>query len=154
MRKAMMVFGAVLAVSSAALAQSVEHQSKDWTVFTHDGLCYIGSTPQNAAKDGKAYLLVTARGKDTDEVSAAIGTAYQPEAEVTLLTSAGSSKLFTQNDMAWAKDAATDRKIVDALKRSGSLRLKATDAEGKAVEQKYSLAGFSEAYKRMKNLCK
>ncbi len=155
LRMRMFVFTApLIAAATYAQAQSVDRQVHDWTVFTHDGLCYIGSTPQNMAKDGKAYLLVTHRGANVDEVSAAIGTAYKPGAEVTLVTGKGNMSLFSQNDMAWAKDAATDKRIVDAFKKSGNLRLKATGGDDKAVEQKYSLSGFTTAYARMKALCK
>lgn len=148
-------FAATAFLAFAANAQTVDRQVKDWTVFTHDGLCYIGSTPQNAAKDGKTYLLVTNRAAEIDEVSAAIGTLYKAGAEVTIITGKGGNhKLFSQEDMAWAKDAATDKQIVDAFKKSGNLRIKAMSANDKPVEQKYSLAGFSAAYKRMKELCK
>lgn len=151
----MLSFAASGLTAFAVQAQTVDRQIKDWTVFTHDGLCYIGSTPQNAAKDGKAYLLVTNRAASVDEVSAAIGTPYKSGADVTIITGKGGDhKLFSQDDMAWAKDAATDRQIVDAFKKSGNLRIKALDANDKPVEQKYSLAGFSTAYKRMKELCK
>ena len=141
-------------LSSAASAQTVDNQFKDWTVFTHEGLCYIGTAPKDSAKDGKVYLLVTQRKKNVDEVSASLGEALKAETPVSLTIGKTDFKLFSQEEVAWARDEATDAKIVGALKKASSVSVKATLESGKTATQKFSLSGFAAAYKRMQALCK
>jgi hypothetical protein len=141
-------------LAQAVAAQTVDQQSKDWTVFTHDATCYIGSIPKKGAGDGKAYVLVTHRSAMVDEVSIAVGATYKPNEPVQVLVGKNRFKLFAQDNLAWARDQKTDAAMVGSFKKNATLSVKATDDAGHAVMQSYSLSGFGAAYKRMKALCK
>jgi hypothetical protein len=146
------LFAALSAASASA--QTVDNQYRDWTVFTHDGMCYIGTAPKSGEKDGKIYLLITQRKQNVDEVSTSFGSAFKTESNVELNVDKNSFKLFTQDEVAWARDEATDKRIVDAMKKGSSATVKGTLANGKTSTQKFSLSGFSAAHKRMRDLCK
>ena len=148
------VSAAFTTLATAAQAQTVDNQYKDWTVFKHEELCYIGTAPKESAKDGKVYFLVTHRKANVDEVSTSLGGSFKPDADVALTIGKNNFKLFSQEEVAWARDEATDAKIVGALQKAGTLSVKATLKDGKTATQKFSLNGFSAAYKRMKALCK
>lgn len=164
--RGMALFLAVLAWTvQVAVAQTFEGEFKGWRVYTlsRDGqkLCYLSRSPTDktgsAKRRGDPYLLVTYRDKQTSEVSVSAGYAYRPKSTVALAIDAKSKfALFTSEktpEIAWAKDAIEDRRIVEAMSKGDKVSVAAQGQKKAASTDTYPLAGFPEAYQRMQELC-
>ncbi len=143
--------------SAAAQAQTLDKTFQDWSVFQHQNSCYIASAPKKTTgtfkKRGQPYLLVVNKGA-ADEINASSGYPYAAKSELLVTTGGKQLKLFTQNNVAWAYDAAQDAQLVTAMKQGNNITLRGKSIKGTWSEDTYSLNGFSDAYQRMKALCK
>jgi hypothetical protein len=67
--------------------------------------------------------------------------------------------MYTAKDHAWAwdtassDDQATDKKLVDAMKKGTDLTVKGTSARGNDTVDSYSLIGFMRAYAAIGTAC-
>jgi invasion protein IalB len=123
-------------------------------------LCYISSSPSD---EGPAFtgrsttgLLVThaKNGVARDQVSVALGFAPRHGTAVSLKIGKRSFTLQkVQGERAWSSSDAQDRQIVAAMKKADSLILRATTANGRTGEDRYSLSGFSAAYDKIAEAC-
>jgi len=62
--------------------------------------------------------------------------------------------LFTKDDTAWARDAATDKAIVDAMLKGKQAVIKGGSARGTATTDTYTLAGFPQVLAEIDKACK
>jgi len=62
--------------------------------------------------------------------------------------------LFTDGDSAWARDAETDRKLVQAMVRGNSMVVRGTSSRGTLTVDTYSLSGFTAARNAINKACK
>lgn len=151
-------FFALLCAALPAQAQKLSGNFKDWSVFTHGKLCYIGSSPTaqkgNYSRRGEPYLLVTHRSKNTDEISTSSGYPYKHDKDVVATIDGKTYTLFTQGELAWAHDEKQDSAMVSAMKRGKKMTIRGTSKKGTWSEDTYSLSGITAAYKKMKSLCK
>ena len=142
----------------AAQAQTLDQTFKDWSVFQHQGGCYIASAPVkqngNYRKRGQPYLLLVHKGAAADEINASSGYPYAAKSEVVVSLGGKQFKLFTKGSVAWAYDAAQDAQLVASMKQGSSISVRGTSLRKTWSEDSYSLGGFSAAYERMKVLCK
>jgi hypothetical protein len=97
---------------------------------------------------------VVHKGATTDEVNTSGGYPYAANTPVTATIGGQQIKLFSKDETAWATDATQDALLVDALKKRAEITIRGTSRRGTWSEDTYSLAGFSDAYQRMKSLCK
>lgn len=147
---------------SHAQAQELVESHDAWRVFTADKngkkTCYIASLPTkkegNYSKRGEAYILVTHRNGNQDEVSVSSGYRYKENSEVTLHFGQVKHGLFTKDDLAWAYDAKGDRTIVKEMIRGRTVEARGTSWKGTFSKDTYSLKGFTAAHRKMKELCK
>ncbi len=163
MRKISGAFFVIFAIAFAgvASAQVKDQAFQDWTVFTTDlqgkKTCYIASFPKsqtgNFAKRSDPYFLVTKVNKDTFEVSTSSGYKYKDNSDVKLDIQGNKFNMFTKGELAWAPDGKQDAQIVDTIKKKGDMEVRGTSGKGTYSVDKYSLSGFSAAYKRMNELC-
>lgn len=149
-------------LATPAFAQPVLQASHgDWRVFlAEEGaqrLCYIGSLPAtkegNYSKRGEAYMLVTHKGGNQDEVSVSAGYAFKEQQPVTLQIDQRSFELFVKGDLAWAYDDEADKALVKEMMRGGSLVVRGESWKGTSSKDTYSLNGFTDAHRHMKQLC-
>lgn len=135
---------------------------KDWSAFTYmekgAKVCYMASRPRKSDKfkgRGEVYLLVTQRPaeKSLNVVSYVAGYAFKPGSDVTVDIGKDSFHLFTDGDTAWARDAATDKAIVDAIAKGNSLVAKGTTKAGSATTDDFGLDGSSAAYGAINKAC-
>jgi invasion protein IalB len=149
-------------LTSAAHAQTAQFSAGQWRTFTMAGqggtVCYIASQPTaesgNFKKRGTPFVMVTHRNSTTDEVSVSSGYPYKETSEVPLIIDGKTTALFTKQDRAWAKDAATDSALVASMKRGTRMSVKGESRVGSTSQDSYSLSGFTAAYNKMKELCK
>ena len=122
-------------------------------------VCYILSQPQKAegkyGSRGEAYALITNRPSDGSKnvFSYIAGYPYKPGSDVTVKVDGKSFTLFTQDDTAWAPDAATDTKIAEAMSKGSTMVVTGVSARGTETLDTYSLAGSGAAHKAMVTEC-
>lgn len=156
--------GTLLASSSAMAADPrLVGTFKDWNVFTYEEngnkVCYMASRPKKDEGDytrrGDIFTLVTQRPaeRSLDVVSVITGYTYRTGSETTIQIGNQTFKLFTDGDTAWAKDEATDRQIVNAIRAGATMVVRGTSSRGTATTDTYSLSGSAAAYQAMNEAC-
>ena len=137
----------------------------DWTAYSYkegkNTVCYMASTPKkdegNYKKRGDIYAVVTHRPADKtyNVVNFVAGYDYKKNSNVTVkIGTTTFHNLFTSGDNAWAPDAKTDKKLVDAMKRGQRMIVEGTSSRGTKTKDTYSLAGFTNAYRAISAKCK
>lgn len=137
----------------------------DWVAYFYkegkNTVCYMASTPKkdegNYKKRGDIYAVVTHRPaeKSYNVVNFVAGYDYKLNSNVVVkIGTTTFNSLFTNGDNAWAPDAGTDKKLVDAMKRGQQMIVEGVSARGTKTKDTYSLRGFSNAYKAISAKCK
>lgn len=113
------------------------------------------TNPPNRPRD-PAYAFVSTRPaeKVTNEVSVMIGYALKPGSESTLEVGGATFAMYTQGDGLWIKNAAEEERMVDAMRRSSDLVVKAVSAKGTETTDTFSLKGLSQALDKVAQDCK
>ena len=113
------------------------------------------TNPPNRPRD-PAYAFVSTRPaeKVTNEVSVMIGYMLKPGSESTLEVGGASFAMYTQGDGLWIKNAAEEERMVDAMRRSSDLVVKAVSAKGTETTDVFSLKGLSQALDKVAQDCK
>ena len=145
------------------LMVQADEKNGDWQYYSNDtsSVFFIGSTPQSQKgtfkKRGPAYITVTSRPrqKTFDVVGVTSGYPYKEGSQVTVIVfSKGQKKikeytLFTQGDWAWTDNDATDKALVESMKKGEALLVKGESQKGTYSEDTYSLKGFTAAYQKL-----
>lgn len=158
------LFGLAL-LAAPALAQEPKSLGvfNDWeaVVFQEGGKqgCYITSLPTkkegNYTSRDRTYALVTHRPADgtLDVVTIVAGYTYQDGSEVTVRIGGQNFKLFTNKDAAWAADAETDKRLVQAMIKGSDMIVEGVSSRGTKTKDTYSLTGFTKAYRAIGQAC-
>lgn len=135
----------------------------DWAVYTFvEGggkVCYMASQPKKAegnyTKRGDIFAFITNRPaeKTKNVFSYVTGYTYKSGKPVKVMVNGKTFELFTQKDMAWARDASTDQALSDAIRRGSKLVVKGTSSRGTDTTDTYSLKGSSGAHDAMSKAC-
>lgn len=134
-----------------------------WDAYEHTDqgakLCYLHAQPQKkepaAAKRGEIYILVTHKPKEKirNEVSIYFGYPLKESVAAQAVIGAANIEMFTHQEAAWAADAATDQKLVDALRKGKTLVVKGESARGTKTTDTYDLNGFGAALQAIDKAC-
>lgn len=134
-----------------------------WSAYSYvenkKTVCYILSQPAQDegkyARRGEIYALITNRPSDGSKnvFSYIAGYPYKPGSDVIVEIDGSEFTLFTQDDTAWAPDAATDDKIAQAMAKGSSMVVKGVSARGTSTVDTYSLEGSGAAHKAMTQAC-
>ena len=81
------------------------------------------------------------------------GYSYKKGADVTLSVDGKKFTLFTQNDMAWAADAAADTALTNAIQKGSTMVVKGVSAKGTNTKDTFSLKGSTKAYEAITKAC-
>lgn len=135
----------------------------DWTAytFTENGnkVCYMASQPKTAVgnytKRGDIFALITHRPaeKTKNVFSYVTGYPYKPSSEVNVQVNGRTFKLFTQDDTAWAADAAADSSLALAIREGSKMVVKGTSKRGTLTTDTFGLSGSSKAYQKISDEC-
>ena len=163
------VFALVIALFAVTSTASVAAEPKllsthgDWAVYTFSEggskVCYMASQPKKAegnyTRRGDIFAFITHRpGENSKNVFSYItGYTYKSGAAVQVKVGGETFKLFTQKDMAWARDSATDQKIADAVRRGSNMVVSGVSSRGTNTKDTYSLKGSSAAHDAMGKAC-
>lgn len=113
------------------------------------------TSPSNRPRD-PAYAFVSSRPaeKVVNEVSIMIGYAVKPGSESTLQVGGASYAMYTQGDGLWIKNAAEEERMVEAMRKSAEVTVKAVSAKGTETIDTFSLKGLSQALDRLAHDCR
>jgi len=136
----------------------------DWTAYVYQGaegkICYMSSSPEKSVgkykKRDDVFLMVTHRPADKsfDVVSVVAGYTYKKGSKPTLTVDKKAAiTLGSDENGAWPKDKATDKKLVDQMKAGSTAVLRGTSKRGTATTDTFSLKGFSKAYRAISEAC-
>lgn len=163
--------GLTLAVAGITPAQAAGTTQlgifQDWEAYVFaekaGKVCYAASVPKQSqgAPKGRTptFVSVTHRPseKSTNVVSVDAGFAFKADSEAEMVVGSTRFKLFTDGQGAWARDAATDKALVEAMKKGKGFTVSGTPAKAPAkavaVTDSYSLAGFTAAYAKINEAC-
>lgn len=162
---AFLLFGLLFTplAAQAADPQLIATHGK-WSVYVYNDeagnkVCYMASEPQKDEGNYKSrediFVLITNRpAESTKNVFSYIaGYAYKPGSDATVKIGDQAFTLFTQEDTAWAPDAATDEKIAQAMRKGSSMVVKGTSSRGTLTTDTYSLSGSGAAHDAMTKEC-
>jgi invasion protein IalB len=154
---------------SLALAQDPPKPPKaigrygDWQALTFEEAgniaCYMISEPKQAQGNystrGKVYALITHRpsSKQLNVLTIIAGYPYKEKSEVTVEIGDEKFSLFTEKETAWAPDAETDQKLVDAMKKGSGMIIRGVSTRDTETTDTYSLQGFTKAYNAIGEAC-
>lgn len=119
----------------------------------------MASTPKKAegnySSRGKIYALITHRpAEGTKNVFSYItGYSYKEGSEVTVQIGSDKFTLFTQDETAWAPDAETDNRLVQAIRGGTTMMVKGTSARGTVTTDVYGLKGSGDAHDAISKEC-
>ncbi len=113
------------------------------------------TNPPNRPRD-PAYAFVSTRPaeKVANEVSIMIGYTLKPGSESTLEVGGASYAMYTQGDGLWIKNAAEEERMVEAMRKSADVVVKAVSTKGTETTDTFSLKGLSQALDRVAQDCK
>ena len=156
----------VLLSPFAANAQDVKALGTfgNWVAATYQEngkqVCYMSGEPDrtegSARARGKPALRITHRPgeKAYDVVSMASGYEYQGDSDATVSVAGKRFKLFTSGDRAWARDAQTDKTIVQAMVKANSAAVTGMSNRSAVTTDIFLLKGFAAAYQAIGDACK
>lgn len=155
----------LLGLAGQAQAQTPELIGNygDWSAysFTENGgkVCYMVSQPTKAegnySRRGDIFALVTHRpGQNTKNVFSYItGYTYKKDSDVTVEVNGNRHSLFTEKDMAWTPDQASDNRITDDIRRGSRMVVKGTSSRGTLTTDTFSLKGSGAAHDAISKAC-
>ncbi|MGY3441696.1 putative small lipoprotein YifL [Bradyrhizobium sp. USDA 4473] len=113
------------------------------------------TNPANRPRD-PAYAFISTRPaeKVVNEVSIMIGYTVKPGSESTLQVGGGTYAMYTQGDGLWIKNAAEEERMVEAMRKSADLTVKAVSAKGTETIDTFSLKGLAQALDRVGQDCR
>ena len=136
----------------------------DWGAYATQGakgkVCYALAQPKSREpKDlnrDPGYLFISNRPGEgvRGEVSFIFGYPLKEGATDTV-AEAGSAnfELIAKGENAWVKNAAEEGQLVEAMRKTGKLLIKAPSKKGNASADTYSLSGLGQALDRVKKEC-
>jgi len=136
--------------------------AESWVAYTSTEkagqICYVVGQPNKSEPVGlkrEVHLLVTHNKADktTNVVSFVAGYKFKDGSDAQLMVGDKKFDLFTKDDTAWARDAATDKAIVDAMLKAKQAVIKGTPAKGAATTDTYSLTGFAQVVVEIDKSC-
>ncbi len=135
-----------------------------WTAFSSGAggkmMCYVALPPAKSEgtykNRGDVMLTVTHRPGDKafDVVSLVAGYQYLGDSDVAVTVGTKKFALFTSADRGWARDAATDKQIVEAMLKAANLTAKGTSSKNNVTTDTFALGGFTAAYRAISDACK
>ncbi|MSO72634.1 MAG: hypothetical protein EXQ84_03360 [Rhodospirillaceae bacterium] len=155
-----------LAGASGAFAQEVKVLGTfgKWIAQTYkengQPVCFMsakpGTTEGIVKARGEVLIMVTHRPAEQafDVLSVVAGYQYQPDSDAGLTVNGTRFNLFTNGERAWARDAQTDKTIVQLLINSNAATVRGISSRGTVTTDIFPLSGFTAAHKSISDTCK
>jgi invasion protein IalB len=117
----------------------------------------VDNPPNRRTAANAVYLFISTRPaeKVSNEISMLVtGYAFKPNSEANVTVGGAAFAMYTQNDGAWVKNAAEEAKLIDAMRKSADVVIKATTSRGTQTTDTFSLKGISQATDRVAQECR
>lgn len=163
-----LLLSAALLWAAPAFAQNTEGSLQtgsagDWLIHQNAGdgpkICFAATQPRikepAGANRSRVVLYVSAWPKDgvKSEVSVKFGYRVNADKPVTATVDDTEFKLFADDDRGYVADAAEEAKLVDAMKTSTRMVVKAQSTRGTETTDTYSLNGLGKALDAIASAC-
>jgi invasion protein IalB len=172
--KKLVVLGAFIAAlcatGASAQARDAVARKQDWSVFKQgeaaSRMCWIVSRPQTSTATkggnpvdvnrGDVYLMVGMWPGDRikNQVMMAGGYPFKKNSSVKVKVGTKTYKMFTDGQEAWTDSAASDDRLVAALKRGADAVVNGVSTRGTQTADTFSLRGFTSALNEARKICK
>lgn len=169
-RSVLFALGLVALAAGASLvppaaAQNVEALGthRDWHTFQFaeggNRVCYMASKPSReepaTVNHGDIFLLITHRPAEgsRDVISLLTGYNFRADSDVRVTIGGDNFTLFTHENTAWARDADTDRRLVQAMRAGSDMTVRGISARGTNVTYTFSLLGATAAHNQITQAC-
>lgn len=159
--KSLVVFFILTNIATAKSASAISSY-KDWSLFKimqgGQEICYLISIPIEYSKfykrRGKSFFMVTKTSNDADEISTSSGFIYKNNSNLELSFGSKRFYLFPHKIYAWATDKNEDIAIIKEMQKQDDFIITAIDENNKIASDRFSLIGFNQAYRKMREECK
>jgi hypothetical protein len=138
-------------------------QFGDWTAYSTPGskrICYALAVPKerlpkNLNRD-PGYLFVSYRPdeKVRGEIAIVMGFVVKEDGSAQAVLGNASFQLAGKDSSLFVRNAAEEGAMLAAMKKGGSLVIKASSKRGNATSDRYPLAGLAQAVERAEKECK
>jgi invasion protein IalB len=134
----------------------------DWGAYQTQGkskTCYALAQPKtrepSSLKRETAYVFISYRPAENvkNEISVIMGFPMKDGADAQALVGDAEFSLIAKGSNAWVKNPAEEGRLIDAMKKSSKLVVKATSSKGKASTDTYSLSGLQQALDKVRKEC-
>jgi invasion protein IalB len=136
----------------------------DWKAFATSAgrgkICYALSEPKarlpkNLNRD-PAYLFVSIRPTENvrNEVALVLGFATKDGAAAEAVVGSSRYALVTKEKNAWLRNPAEEGQVISVMARGQKLVVRAQSQRGNQLTDEYSLKGFDDALKRVRDECR
>jgi hypothetical protein len=151
--------------ASAALAVQPQRVavSGHWSVFRvgsgASSECFAYSVPTKSegkyTTRGEVMVQVTHRPKQRvrDEISFTAGYTFKSGSALAVEVDGKKFELFTHEDRAYARDAASDRALAESMMKGNQMIARGTSSRGTQTIDRYSLTGFTRAHQTLDKAC-
>jgi hypothetical protein len=138
-------------------------QFGDWTAYSTPGakrICYALSVPKErlpkSLNRDPGYLFVSYRPdeKVRGEIAIVMGFAVKEDAPAQAILGKTTIQLAGKDASLFVRNAAEEGGMLTAMKKGGSLVIKASSKRGNATSDRYSLDGLAQAADRAEKECK
>ena len=136
----------------------------DWGAFLAQGgkdkTCYVLAQPEqrdpSKLKRDPAYVFISNRPGENihNEVSIMMGFPMKDGGDAEADVAGTSFDLVSKGTNAWIKNPAQEAELINAMKKSAKLVVKASSLKGHMTTDSYSLAGFTLALARAEKACR
>ncbi|MBI4725452.1 MAG: hypothetical protein HY765_10895 [Rhodomicrobium sp.] len=154
---------AAAATATPTVKARLLEKIKDWSVFIYEDangrVCFAAAPPSDmqpkAAKRSPVIFYVTTWQKDgvRNELSVKLGYSMKAQPVPTVTVGSQQFALIAEDDKAYARDSAEERKLLAAMAAGGPMTVKATSARGTLTTDQYSLDGVAEAVQKLQQAC-
>ncbi|MCB9990392.1 MAG: hypothetical protein H6867_03300 [Rhodospirillales bacterium] len=134
-----------------------------WSAYTFmeagNKVCYMASQPDKAegnyTRRGEPFALITHRPAEGSKnvFSYITGYSYKSGSDATVKIDGTTFTLFTQDETAWAPDAASDSRMADAIRKGSKMVVKGTSGRGTLTTDTFSLTGSAAAHDAISKEC-
>jgi invasion protein IalB len=135
----------------------------DWSLMTDTNaphlFCFITSEPKSSQPSDaqrqppRAYISAWPKDGIRAEVSFRMGFRIKKGTLGLATVSPNGFRLFGSDDRAYVTDSTRELKLVEAMRKSGTLTVAATPASGAQVTDTYSLNGLEIALRKLQETC-
>jgi invasion protein IalB len=131
----------------------------NWEAYVYNDasgkVCYAAARANAPKEKGRAAtaIAITHRPKSPGEVSLIAPYGFKKDSDAEIQIGGMKHAFFTKGGSAWARNAAADKAIINALAKGKEVVVKATPAKGAAITDTIALKGFSETLAAIDKAC-